>query len=644
MKHIRFLVPLLLIIFTTTNFAPIQKVSASSHESPACLNYIYLPAIIGGGGNVQAPTHEPNVMPAAPQSTEATNQPDFNGDGCADLAIGVPQETLDSGGNQGLVQIMYGSAQGVSAEYNQVWHRGGGYDHNGNYLGDIQGEFRANEHFGETLATGDFNNDGFTDLAIGIKNALSAAQPNAGTVQVIYGSERGLTAANNQVWTQGGGWVDPEGDGQGTYLGDIYGGPEDNDRFGSSLTVGNFNGDNYMDLAIGVYNEAIGSINGAGAVNVLYGSATGLTWINNQFLSQNEVRDENNGNGSYTYIGDLIASAEENDFFGHALAAGDFNGDTIDDLAIGVYSEGIGSLGNAGAIHIVRGAADGLTAYNNEHWHQQAAYRDTNSDGTVDITIGNPDGTEESGDWFGYSLAAGNFDGDAYDDLAVGVPNESLWIDGIEYINTGVTQVFYGAHEGLSLTNEQFWQQDGEYSLGDMSGSNSESYDKFGTVLTTGDINGDGLSELIVGTPKESFAEIGGNVGSVNVIYGTPNGLDIPDHQWLYQDLVIEEGTVLGVLVGEASFNTYFGQAITVADFNNDGYGELAVGVPGHKLEGSNDEVGAVNIVKGTEDGLVINGNQLWTQDGGYDAGGKFLGDLFDTAEDNDAFGGGLPQ
>ena len=208
----------------------------------------------------------------------------------------------------------------------------------------------------------------------------------------------------------------------------------------------------------------------------------------------------------------------------------------------------------------------------------------------------------------------------------------------------GVTQVFYGSSDSISLSNEQFWQQNGEYSIGDMYGSHPEDGDKFGTSLTTGDFNGDGYSELVVGAPNEGFAEIGGNVGSVNVIYGSDDGLGLPNHQWLYHDLAIgDDGSVLGSLVGEASFNTYFGSAITTADFNNDGYEELVIGVPGYKLEGTNDEVGAINIVKGTGDGLIIPGNQLWNQDGGWDDKGNFLGDLFDTAEDNDAFGKGLP-
>lgn len=116
------------------------------------------------------------------------------------------------------------------------------------------------------------------------------------------------------------------------------------------------------------------------------------------------------------------------------------------------------------------------------------------------------------------------------------------------------------------------------------------------------------------------------------------------NHLWFYQDLAIgDDGSQIGDLVGEASFNTYFGQTLTIADFNNDGYKELVVGVLGYKVEGSNDEIGAINIFRAARDSLVIPGNQFWTQNGGWDDAGNFLGDLYDTAEDNNAFGDGLP-
>lgn len=142
------------------------------------------------------------------------------------------------------------------------------------------------DEFGAALAAGDFDCDGYTDLAIGVPNSSLGGRGNAGAVQVIYGSSVGLAAARNQHWSQLGGWVDKEGDDTGLHSGDIYGGPEDNDRFGGALTAGDSNGDGYTDLAIGVYKEDITAVVDAGAVNLLYGSVDGSTWVGNQFWDQ----------------------------------------------------------------------------------------------------------------------------------------------------------------------------------------------------------------------------------------------------------------------------------------------------------------------------------------------------------------------
>src|SRR5262249_21692964 len=93
-----------------------------------------------------------------------------------------------------------------------------------------------------------------------------------------------------------------------------------------------FNNDGYDDLAIGVPNENINGITAAGAVNVLYGTATGLSAANNQFWNKD----------SANVLGDTIAQ----EYFGSALACGDFNGDGVSDLAIG--APGPGQLFNLG--------------------------------------------------------------------------------------------------------------------------------------------------------------------------------------------------------------------------------------------------------------------------------------------------------
>src|SRR5206468_7203763 len=117
-----------------------------------------------------------------------------------------------------------------------------------------------------------FNGDGKDDLAIGIpRETVDSASTGApvsvaGAVNVIYGSSKGLSATltkTNQIWTQNSGSVDDSA--------------EVGDEFGASLAAGDFNGDGFDDLAVGVLFEDIGSIIDAGAVNVIYGSSSGLS-------------------------------------------------------------------------------------------------------------------------------------------------------------------------------------------------------------------------------------------------------------------------------------------------------------------------------------------------------------------------------
>ena len=145
----------------------------------------------------------------------------------------------------------------------------------------------------------DFNNDGFTDLAIGVPFEDVGAVGDAGAVNVLYGSAGGLqaTSPDDQFWNQ-----DSPG---------VRDTAESNDDFGYSLGAGDFNNDGFADLAIGMFAEGVGAVSGAGAVNVLYGSAGGLqaTSPDDQFWNQDSpgVRD----------------IAEVFDQFGSSLGAGD---------------------------------------------------------------------------------------------------------------------------------------------------------------------------------------------------------------------------------------------------------------------------------------------------------------------------------
>ncbi|NEO67375.1 MAG: hypothetical protein F6J98_46305 [Moorea sp. SIO4G2] len=109
---------------------------------------------------------------------------------------------------------------------------------------------------------GDFNNDGYDDLAVGSPYEDINSITDGGSVNIIYGSVFGLTTTGNQFWSQ-----------DVSRVNDIA---EEYDNFGASLGVQDFNGDGYDDLAIGVPGEDLGGILDSGATQILYGSVSGL--------------------------------------------------------------------------------------------------------------------------------------------------------------------------------------------------------------------------------------------------------------------------------------------------------------------------------------------------------------------------------
>ena len=232
---------------------------------------------------------------------------DFNGDGYSDLAIGVPREDLGDIDDAGAVHVIYGSADGSDTSnplQTQFWTQ----DSPG-----VADSVEPDDRFGGALATGDFDDDGFDDLAIAAAlEFIDGAR--TGAVHVLHGSSDGLST------TAGGGaqfWTLPS---LGLLVDDFGG-------FGQFLDTGDFNNDDYDDLVIG-HTAADVSVSASGLVHIIYGSSLSLAARPTppQFWSQNSPG--------------MVDEAEAQDAFGGRFATGDFNRDGYDDLAVGVPSEG----------------------------------------------------------------------------------------------------------------------------------------------------------------------------------------------------------------------------------------------------------------------------------------------------------------
>ncbi|KIG15359.1 putative integrin-like protein [Enhygromyxa salina] len=476
-------------------------------------------------------------------------QADFNGDGYADLAIGVPGEGLGSSlPSAGAVNVIYGSSDGLDADGNQLWTQ----DTPG-----VEGIAEANDNFGTTLAAGDFNDDGYADLAIGVPHEGIGDTYRAGAVNVLYGSPSGLKPLGSQLWSQN--------------ISGIADHAEFNDKFGASLTTGDFDDDGYVDLAIGVPYEDINGRVDAGAVHVIYGSSSGLAAANDQFWHQG--------------VPGVTGTLESDDRFGSALAAGDFDDDGKSDLAVGVPLEDISEIVDAGLVHVLYGTNSGLGVTGDQTWHQ-------NSNGIQ--------GVAEAFDEFGAALAVGDFDDDGRDDLAVGVPYDD--VDSAQ--DAGAVNVIFGGANGLDSANDQLLNQ----AVAGIEGV-AESFDQFGMTLASGDFDGDGHGDLAIGVPGEDLSDestIILDAGAVNVVYGANSGVSTKDNRLFSLD-------TSGIGGAAAKFDG-FGSALTTGDFDGDERVDLAIGVPYEDVEGEAD-AGAVHVIYGSGSGLKAKGDQVWHQD-----------------------------
>jgi hypothetical protein len=514
----------------------------------------------------------------------ATVYGDFNHDGYTDLAVGIPGYAVDGKAGAGIVDIFYGGPNGLTATPNLILTENSA---------NVPKKAAAGDEFGFSLAVGDFNGDGFADLAIGAPFSAVGSKTKAGNFFVFYGSASGLTTASAQIFNE-----QSPGSAHDSAI---------NDEYSYSLAVGNFNGDVNPTTGLGIDDLAVGcpgntpnppptfkDVPGGGTLFILYGTTAGLTSVGSPSWDQS-----NNG---------IVGTPLPYGYLSYTVAVGDFNGDGYDDIAVGIPFRNLGSnqqIAAAGGVLILYGGSGGISAAGNK-------YFDENSAGLHTV---NPAGAQ-AGDHFSLALAAGDFNGAVnpttglpIDDLAIGAPGDAGGV-----ANAGAVYILFGSTSGLTTTGAKRLTQ---ASLGsvDQTGAN------FGLALAAGDFNGDGIADLAIGAPTETVKG-NTNAGLVYAVYGSASGLSVAGNQYWTQES-LNKGRV-----SQAGDN--FGAALAVGDFNGDGMTDLAIGTPGKTIGGAAG-AGAVDVMYGTPVGLTRVNDQFWDED--------LLGG---TSHAGDGFGGAL--
>ncbi|MEV4253275.1 hypothetical protein AB0J52_08890 [Spirillospora sp. NPDC049652] len=421
---------------------------------------------------------------------------DFNGDGYVDLAVGSPYGNVGAKKAAGFVTVTYGSKSGLNTGKRQVLSQ----DTKG-----VTGTAERDDHFGYSVASADFDHDGYADLVVGAPDEDTGSKKNAGAVTIFWGGRSGLgTHAVTAL-------PDPT----------IPSGM----RAGVALGAGDINRAGYADFAwSGVYGWGWTSFGPSGARAASGRPTGGLT------LHTAPRPDEKPGTaraaamapfkakfafGNVTGKGSslvmLWASADDGQIsvwqpvnddaikpesstyaeYG-SVAVGDFDGDRHADIAIG-QSVDYGHTG--GRVTVFKGSAAGVTP--------TAKY-------TINANTAGVPGVVTKGFRFGADVSAGDVNKDGKADLAIGAPGTKVG----KAASAGGSYLLFGSGGGLTGAKSQWISQ----ATAGVPGTAAKN-DQLGMQVSLLDHTRDGYADLVVGAPYDNSGE-----GTITLVRGRSTG------------------------------------------------------------------------------------------------------------------------
>ena len=340
-------------------------------------------------------------------------------------------------------------------------------------------------------------------------------------------------------------------------------------KFGSAVAWLDWNQDGRMDVVAGAPGQQPSSQQNAGAA-FLYTQNVGGTFT----LSRTLIASDWSGGAVQAFA-----------FFGETLSVGDFDGDGRPDVAIGAPGDAVGANADAGRVYVL--------------------FNDPAHVGLLVGPVADPAGSQ-AGAEFGATLASGRFDAGVLSDLAVGSPDRTVGVTSL----AGRATVLLGTAVPASF---------GTVALPPIEEAVPEDSAAFGAALAIGDVDLDGLADLVVGVPGASTAT-GGKVTVWRQVAGPAVSL--------FTTLTTTES---GLFAG-------FGSTLALADLDGDTDLDIAVGTPFGDV-GVTTEAGYVVVFRNTAPGAGT-----FTESSVHDRAPEFGAQFGGTLAIADATADGIPD